>query len=108
MIFITEKAAKKIKAISDDEDIGYYIIRIKQIGGGCSGMSTDLFFDETINLDTDEVFELDDVKVVVDQFSFQYLDGTSVDYEEHDFGGGFKFINPILQSSCGCGKSQGF
>jgi iron-sulfur cluster assembly protein len=70
-------------------------------------MVTDIYFDDLIT-DSDEVFELDGAKVIVDQFSFQYLDGTVIDYVEGDFESGFKFKSPALQTSCGCGKSQSF
>jgi iron-sulfur cluster insertion protein len=107
MINITEKAAVKIKEMADEENIGYYIVRAKQIGGGCNGMITDIFFDDIIN-DTDEVFEFDGVKIVVDMVSFQYLDNSLINYEETDFGGGFKVTNPNIKSSCGCGKSSSY
>jgi iron-sulfur cluster assembly accessory protein len=107
MIYITEKAAQKIKEIADDEEVGYYIVRVKQIGGGCNGFMTDLFFDDQI-AESDEVFELDGVKVIVDQFSFQYMDETTIDFVEGSFEAGFKFLNPQVKSSCGCGKSVGY
>jgi iron-sulfur cluster insertion protein len=107
MINLTEKAAKKIEEISDGDGVGHYIIRVKVVGGGCAGMTNDIYFDDQIS-ETDEVSELDGVKVITDFLSFQYLDGTVIDYIESDMGGGFKFINPNVKSSCGCGKSSSY
>jgi iron-sulfur cluster insertion protein len=104
MIYLTEKAAKQVRTISDDEGIGYYIIRAKCLGGGCAGMTHDLSFDNQIS-DTDEVFELDGVKLIVDQVSMQYLENACIDYVETTFGGGFKFSSPDIKSTCGCGSS---
>lgn len=102
--FITEKAANRLKEISDDEGIGHYTARVKVLGGGCSGMQNDLCFDEIIK-DTDEVFEMDGVKIVIDFLSIQYLDGTSLDFVDSEFGAGFKFLNPNVKGTCGCGSS---
>ncbi len=104
---LTEKAAKKIEEIANAEGVGHFTIRAKVIGGGCAGMTNDIYFDDQI-LDTDEVTELDGVKVVVDLMSFQYLDGTTIDYVDSEMGGGFKFLNPNVKSSCGCGQSQSY
>jgi iron-sulfur cluster insertion protein len=107
MIHLTEKAAKMIEQISNGDGVGHYIVRVKILGGGCAGFVNDLFFDDQIS-ETDEVAELDGVKVIVDPFSFQYLDETVIDYVENDIGSGFKFINPNAKTSCGCGKSTGY
>jgi len=107
MIQLTEKAAKKIEEISNNEGIGHYVIRVKVVGGGCAGMTNDMYFDDQIG-ETDEVAELDGVKVVTDCMSFQYLDGTTIDFIDTDMGGGFKFLNPNVKSSCGCGSSQSY
>jgi iron-sulfur cluster insertion protein len=103
MIYLTEKAAKQIKIIADDEGIGHYIIRVGCKGGGCAGFSYDLNFDDKIN-ELDEVFELDGVKIVCDPMSMQYLEGTVVDYGDSLIGG-FSFKNPNAKGSCGCGHS---
>lgn len=104
MIYLTEKAAKQVKIVADEQDIGYYIIRVKVKGGGCAGFEYDLGFDDQIT-DMDEVFELDGVKVVCDSMSLQYLEGTVVDYGDSLMGSGFKFNNPKAKASCGCGSS---
>lgn len=104
MIYITEKAAKQVKFISDSEGIGYYIIRVAVKGGGCAGFEYDLGFDDKIN-ELDEVYELDGVKVVVDPMSIQYIEGTTIDYSDGLMGQGFRFNNPTAKGSCGCGHS---
>lgn len=107
MFSITEKAVLQIKQISDDENIGYYSVRAKLKGGGCAGYTRELEFDN-VQLETDEVIEMDGVKVFVDHLSFQYLDETTLDYESGLMGGGFRFNSPNATSSCGCGKSVSF
>ena|SRR5271154_3051795 len=104
MITITAKAIEQIKEISEAEGIGHTTIRVGVKGGGCAGFMTDMNFDDQMN-ETDEVIEQDGVKVVVDMMSFQYLDGTEIDYVQSLMGAGFKFNNPNVQHSCGCGKS---
>lgn len=104
MIHITEKAADKVKEISDGEGIGHYIIRVKVVGGGCAGFSYDMVFDDSIG-DLDEVTELDGIKVVADPISFQYLDEVVLDFLDSEHGAGFKFINPNVKGTCGCGSS---
>jgi iron-sulfur cluster insertion protein len=107
MIYITEKAAEKIKEISDSEGIGYYSVRVKVQGGGCAGFTYDLFFDDKI-VDMDEVAELDGVKVIIDPLSFQYMDEVTMDYIEGTISAGFKFLNPNVKGTCGCGNSYSF
>lgn len=104
MIHITETAAKKIEAISNEEGIGHYSVRVRVIGGGCAGFSYDMYFDDQVG-ELDEVFELDGTKVVVDPMSFQYLDEMAIDYVEGSISAGFKFNNPNVTGSCGCGSS---
>ena len=107
MISITEKAANKIKEISDADAVGHYIIRVKVKGGGCGGIMHDLSFDDQIS-ETDESIIFDGVKVVVDQLSFQYLENLVIDYKETIIGGGFTFGGPDIKSTCGCGNSVSY
>lgn len=106
MIFITEKAANKIKEIANDEGIPP-IARAKVSGSGCAGFTNDLSFDETIT-ELDDVIEFDGVKIVVDQISAAYLDETVIDYTENEWSAGFVFNSPNVKGSCGCGKSVSF
>lgn len=104
MLGLTEKAAHKVKEIRDSEGLGEQGLRVRVLGGGCSGFSYDLFFeDETTDLD--QIFESHGVKLFVDMMSYQYLEGTEIDYVEGLHGAGFKFINPAAKSTCGCGSS---
>lgn len=104
MITLTDKAAEKVKEIREAEGLGAQGLRVRVIGGGCSGFSYDLFFeDETTDLD--QTFESQGIPLYVDMMSYQYLDGTEIDYVEGLHGAGFKFVNPQAKSTCGCGSS---
>lgn len=107
MITLTKIAVEKVKEISEAEGIGHYLIRASVKGGGCSGMINDLCFDDKIT-DLDEVIEFDEVKLIVDQISFQYLENANIDYIESPFSGGFKFSSPDIKGSCGCGNSVSY
>lgn len=104
MINITEQAAEKIIEISEGDDLGHYSIRVRVIGGGCAGFSYDLYYDDNPT-EMDEVVTQHNVTVIVDPLSFQYLDGITIDYMVKDFAQGFKFINPNVTATCGCGNS---
>lgn len=104
MLGLTEKAAEKVKEIQAAENIeASYGLRLRVVGGGCSGFAYDLYFDQVTDLD--RTFDSHGVKLVVDQMSLQYLAGTTVDYVEGLQGAGFKFGNPNVKSTCGCGSS---
>ena len=104
MLSLTEKAAEKVKEIRQAEGIeDVMALRLRVVGGGCSGFSYDLYFDSA--QDSDKTFDSFGVKLVVDQMSLMYLVGTEVDYVEGLHGAGFKFQNPNVKSTCGCGSS---
>ncbi|MEF1341407.1 iron-sulfur cluster assembly accessory protein, partial [Vibrio rotiferianus] len=71
---------------------------------GCSGMAYVLEFVDDLN-EEDEVFELSDVKIIIDKKSLVYLDGTELDYVKEGLNEGFEFNNPNAKSECGCGES---
>jgi iron-sulfur cluster assembly accessory protein len=101
---LTAKAAEKVKEIRAEENIeDGYALRLKVQGGGCSGFSYDLYFD--LPQDIDHSFEVHGVKLLCDQMSLMYLMGTEIDYVEGLHGAGFKFNNPNVKSTCGCGSS---
>ena len=101
---LTTKAAEKVREIRQAEDLGDQGLRVRVIGGGCSGFSYDLFFeDETTDMDTK--FESQGIPIYVDMMSYQYLEGTEIDYVEGLHGAGFKFLNPAAKATCGCGSS---
>jgi iron-sulfur cluster insertion protein len=104
MLTLSEKAAEKVKEIRSTEAIEDKMgLRLRVVGGGCSGFSYDLYFDES--QDGDKKFDSNGVALVVDQMSLMYLMGTEVDYVEGLHGAGFKFHNPNVKSTCGCGSS---
>lgn len=104
MLRITPVAAAKVNEIRAAEGIeGNMALRLRVVGGGCAGFSYDLYFDEPT--DVDRKFEAAGVECVVDEMSLMYLVGTEVDYVEGLQGAGFKFQNPNVKSTCGCGSS---
>lgn len=104
MILITDKAAEKIKEISEAEGIGHCRIRLRVIGGGCAGFAYDLYYEE-VSTDMDEVEDVKGVTVIIDPLSYQYLDGVEIDYATKSMSEGFTFNNPNVSGSCGCGSS---
>jgi iron-sulfur cluster assembly accessory protein len=103
-VLLTAGAATKVAEIRSEESIEEsYFLRVKVVGGGCSGFTYDLYFDQS--QDTDHHFEANGVKLVCDQMSLMYLMGTEIDYVEGLHGAGFKFNNPNVKSTCGCGSS---
>lgn len=104
MVKITPVAATKINEIRDAEGIeGAMALRLRVVGGGCAGFSYDLYFDEATEVDRQ--VDIAGVKVVVDEMSLMYLVGVEIDYVEGLQGAGFKFNNPNVKSTCGCGSS---
>lgn len=108
MIHVTEKAAVKIKEISEAEGVGHFVVRLKVIGGGCAGFTQDMHYDDIGPTELDEVIEMDGVTILVDPMSMQYMDETTLDFVDSQFGSGFKFLNPNVSNSCGCGSSVSF
>ncbi len=105
MIEITERAAKEIRRIVADQNLGpATALRVGVKGGGCSGFSYTLGFDDQV-AEVDQVTELDGIRIVCDPKSFLYLNGTQIDFEDNLMGRGFKFGNPNATKSCGCGES---
>ena len=104
MIALTTKAAEKVREIREAESLGEQGLRLRVIGGGCSGFSYDLYFEDAIG-EMDEEFECNGVKLYVDPLSFQYLENTEIDYVDELHAAGFKFNNPNSMGSCGCGSS---
>ena len=106
-IELTPRAITEIKKVREEQELGdSAYLRVGIEGGGCSGFSYKLSF-ENGNIDdlNDSVYEFDGVQAVVDRKSELYLDGTSIDFHEGLDQRGFKFINPNATKGCGCGKS---
>jgi iron-sulfur cluster insertion protein len=98
MVLITPVAATKVNEIRDAEAIeANMALRLRVVGGGCAGFSYDLYFDEPAEVDRQ--FEIQGVRVVVDEMSLMYLVGTEVDYVEGLQGAGFKFNNPNVNTT---------
>jgi iron-sulfur cluster insertion protein len=97
-------AVAKLRDLVAEEGNPNLMLRVFVQGGGCSGMSYGFTFDEMQNED-DFDFAYDDVKVVVDSMSMQYLQGASIDYKEDLMGASFVINNPQAQTTCGCGSS---
>jgi iron-sulfur cluster assembly protein len=105
VITLSPRAVKEVRRILSEQNLpASTALRVGVKGGGCSGFSYSLGFDDQI-ADTDQVNEVDGVRVVCDPKSFLYLSGTEVDFEDTLMGRGFKFGNPNASKTCGCGES---
>ena len=105
MISMTERAVKEVRRIFDEQNLSYStVLRVGVKGGGCSGFSYTLGFDDKIG-ELDQIAKHEEIQVVCDPKSFLYLNGTEVDFEESLMGRGFKFQNPNASKTCGCGES---
>ncbi len=103
---ITEKAASEVKRIMEEQKLeDGTVLRVGVSGGGCSGFSYALGFDQKFDEQADSKFEVNGVTVVVDKKSALYLDGTTVDFYDGLEKRGFTFDNPNAVKSCGCGSS---
>lgn len=104
-ITLTKKAEEKVKEILSEQQESFAGLRLQVVGGGCSGFQYRMGFDKNYNETNDAVFEFDGLKVFVDKTSLLYIDGSEVDYIEGLHGSGFKFNNPNVAGTCGCGES---
>lgn len=101
---LTDNAIAKVKEIMAQQDPVPAGLRIGVVGGGCSGFSYNMSFENKPGM-MDKVFTFDGLKVFVDGTSAMYLNGCVVDYVETLEAAGFKFENPNVKSTCGCGSS---
>src|ERR1700742_2164848 len=104
MVQLTEKAVGKVKEIMSSQNPMPAGLRISGVGGGCSGFSYSMAFENQPNM-LDKTYDYEGLKVFIDQASLLYLEGAKVDYVETLEGSGFKFENPQVKSTCGCGSS---
>lgn len=104
MVQLTETAITKVQEILGTQEPKPAGLRIAVVGGGCSGFSYSMAFENSPGL-LDKTYSFNGLKVFVDQASLLYLDGAEVDYVETMEGSGFKFNNPNVKSTCGCGSS---
>lgn len=108
-IKLTEKAASELKTLISKEIESNNmspnaVLRLMVVGGGCSGFSYRMGFDESVKPD-DRVDEIQGVRVAVDEKSYLYLNGVEVDFHDGLMGRGFIFNNPNANGTCGCGSS---
>jgi iron-sulfur cluster assembly protein len=103
MIKVTEKAKSRIQELRNSESGVDKHLRVSVTGGGCSGLMYNLSFDQEV--ESDKVFEDNQVKILVDKKSILYLLGTTLDFSDGLNGKGFQFINPNASRTCGCGES---
>ena len=106
MIYVSDKAKERVKKLMQEASVADkgYFLRVSVVGGGCSGLSYKMDFDNEQKV-TDQVFEDNDLKVVTDLKSFLYLVNTTLDFSDGLNGKGFYFSNPNASRSCSCGES---
>ena len=104
IVTLTESAASRIKEMMEDEGRSTSFLRVGIKGGGCSGLTYGMGFDDELK-DEDQQFEQQGIKVVVDAESAPLLKGTVIDFKQNMMGGGFTIDNPNAIASCGCGSS---
>jgi iron-sulfur cluster assembly protein len=106
-IYVSAKAKAKVLQLMQDAGVtgdASYFLRVGVVGGGCSGLSYKLDFDNEIK-PMDQVFEDNGIKIVTDLKSFLYLVNTELEFSDGLYGKGFYFNNPNASRSCGCGES---
>jgi iron-sulfur cluster assembly accessory protein len=103
-ITLTSNAVVKVREIMSQQNPVPAGLRVGVVGGGCSGFSYSMSFENAPGM-MDKTFDMDGLKVYVDATSVMYLNGCIVDYVETLEGAGFKFENPNVKSTCGCGSS---
>ena len=103
-INFSDNAVKKVKELIEDEGTPDLKLRVFVSGGGCSGMQYGFTFEESINEDDTKV-EKDNVTLLIDPMSLQYLTGAEIDYQDNVQGSQFVIKNPNATTTCGCGSS---
>lgn len=105
MLFVSDKAKEKILSILEEKNFGpEYFVRVSVKGGGCSGLSYDMDFDNK-TIEEDQIFEDKGIRLVTNLQSFLYLCNTTLDFSDGLKGKGFHFINPNASRTCACGES---
>jgi len=105
MITLAPTALQEVKRLMEKEQTPNLALRVGVKGGGCSGFTYHMTFEEASPKSYDTVLEQDGIKILVDAKSHLYLDGTTIDFKPSLVGGGFEFNNPLAKKSCGCGTS---
>ncbi|NNC94576.1 MAG: iron-sulfur cluster assembly accessory protein [Chitinophagales bacterium] len=105
MLFVSDTAKERIQQIITDNSYDEnYFIRVSVLGGGCSGLTYQMDFDNKIK-EEDQIFNDKGIKLVTDLRSFLYICNTTLDFSEGLNGKGFHFVNPNAQRTCSCGDS---
>jgi len=106
MVSVTERAIQQIVGLMKKEGITpeTHNLRVGVVGGGCSGLSYQMKFDDKID-SSDTVVDLESIKVIINKLSLLYLVGTELDYQDGLNGKGFEWNNPNSTRTCGCGES---
>jgi len=104
IVTVTSKAAEKVSEFMKQEGKDSLFLRVYVTGGGCSGLSYGMGFEENSEED-DLVIEQNGIKILVDNYSQRYLKGANIDYIDSLMGGGFRIENPNAVQSCACGSS---
>lgn len=104
-ITLSDAAVAKIRSLISEQETDERGLRVKVVGGGCSGLSYKMDLDQ--KRDGDRVFERDGARIIVDRKSYLYLNGTELDYADDLMQSGFNLQNPNVKRSCGCGASFG-
>lgn len=103
-ITLTHAAAEAVQELLAKRDLDGYALRVFISGGGCSGYQYGMALENNFR-EQDNTYEMNGVKVVVDEVSINYLHGATIDYVDELMGSGFKIDNPNAIASCGCGSS---
>jgi iron-sulfur cluster insertion protein len=103
-INFSDNAVKKVKELIEEEGTPELKLRVFVSGGGCSGMQYGFTFEESVNEDDTKV-EKDNVMLLIDPMSLQYLTGAEIDYQDNVQGSQFVIKNPNATTTCGCGSS---
>ena len=103
-LVFSDNAANKVKQLIEEEGNPELKLRVFVTGGGCSGLQYGMAFDDS-QRPGDEVVEVDGVRIVVDDFSAPYIQGSEIDYVDSLMGAGFTVHNPNAVHSCSCGHS---
>ena len=105
MFEVSTKAADEIRRLlSEDDEIEDGYLRVRVVPGGCSGFSYEMGFDDETE-ENDQIIEAQGVKIAIDEFSFPYIKGGTLDFKDGLNGTGFHINNPNAVGSCGCGTS---
>jgi len=103
-IIVTDACLEKLADLLIEENNPNLALRVFVLGGGCSGFQYGFTFDEDVN-DDDFTIEKNNVKLLIDSMSYQYLVGATIDYKEDIMGSSFSIQNPNATTTCGCGSS---